>query len=263
MALRAPRVGFLLCVPLAYASFARRSRDSARAAAATIGLNPVAIWCAAEGHNDALALAIMLLRIPLVRRRTVHSAPPSSPSRRSSSRRPAAADRARESSTVGARSARARRSRGRVVFSVAAVRRDRNTLAPHGAYAPQASLQAIVAPVSPHSRIGCAAVASARFWRRAELVLLRRSTRRGLVWFGLGSWVLVPNPYPWYGLWLVALAALGPRRARPPFASALATSLLRYVPDAVGLRRLQPLSVALGVASRPSALRTGSTPSLL
>ena len=59
---------FLLCVPLAYAAFSGDARARLRAAA-TIGLNPVAIWCAAEGHNDALALAFVFAGFALVRRR--------------------------------------------------------------------------------------------------------------------------------------------------------------------------------------------------
>ena len=46
---------FLCCVPLAYAAFSGDSYARLRATA-TIGLNPVAIWCAAEGHNDALEI---------------------------------------------------------------------------------------------------------------------------------------------------------------------------------------------------------------
>ena len=63
---------FLLCVPLAYGAFAG-DRATRLRAAATIGLNPAAIWCAAEGHNDAIALAVVLAGFVLVRRRFVNA----------------------------------------------------------------------------------------------------------------------------------------------------------------------------------------------
>jgi hypothetical protein len=46
--------------------------------------------------------------------------------------------------------------------------------------------------------------------------------------------VLIPNPYPWYGVWLLALAALAPRSRAATAALLLSfTALLRYIPDAV------------------------------
>ena len=52
---------------LAYAAY---SGDWARrlTAAATIALNPATIWCAVEGHNDALAVAVALAGLTLARR---------------------------------------------------------------------------------------------------------------------------------------------------------------------------------------------------
>ncbi|MGC1381413.1 MAG: hypothetical protein WA814_10385, partial [Candidatus Baltobacteraceae bacterium] len=58
---------FLLATPLAFAAFPG-DRAARLRAAATIGLNPPAIWCAIEGHNDAIALAIVLAGFYLVRR---------------------------------------------------------------------------------------------------------------------------------------------------------------------------------------------------
>ena len=67
--------------------------------------------------------------------------------------------------------------------------------------------------------------------------------------FGLAAWVLVPNPYPWYGLWLVALAGLAPRSRAGAVAILLSlTALLRYVPDAIAIPS-PPIGVALGIAA--------------
>ncbi len=61
-------LALLACIPLAYAAY-EGNRAMRLRAAATIGLNPVAIWCAAEGHNDAIALAWVLFGFVLVRSR--------------------------------------------------------------------------------------------------------------------------------------------------------------------------------------------------
>ena len=50
----------LACGALALAAYSGGRAERVRAAV-FIGCNPVALWCAAEGHNDALALAIGLL----------------------------------------------------------------------------------------------------------------------------------------------------------------------------------------------------------
>jgi len=48
--------------------------------------------------------------------------------------------------------------------------------------------------------------------------------------------MLIPNPYPWYGLWLLALAAMAPQSRAGRAAVLLSmTSLLRYAPDAIAL----------------------------
>lgn len=61
--------------------------------------------------------------------------------------------------------------------------------------------------------------------------------------------MLVPNPYPWYGLWPIAAAALAPGTRVATAALVLSlTSLLRYLPDAVAAPN-EPLAVALGIAA--------------
>ncbi len=75
------------------------------------------------------------------------------------------------------------------------------------------------------------------------------ASRRGRVYLTLALWVLVPNPYPWYALWLVAVAALAPG-TRVAAASLLLslTSVLRYVPDAIAAPN-EPMAVLLGIAA--------------
>jgi hypothetical protein len=131
-------------------------------------------------------------------------------------------------------------------------------LAPSGRYAPQASFQAIVKPlaelVTPVDRIATAIAWSASallaFALAARAVtLLRARLLEGWIWLALSGWLLIPNPYPWYALWLIAIAALAPR-TRVAFAALLlaTASLLRYAPDAIGAP--SPLvAVALGIAA--------------
>ena len=46
--------------------------------------------------------------------------------------------------------------------------------------------------------------------------------------------MLVPNPYPWYGVWLLAVAAFAPgTRGAAVLLGLSLTALLRYIPDAV------------------------------
>ena len=61
-------VTLVLCAPLAYYAFANFPTRTRLAAAAGIALNPVAIWTAAEGHNDAFLIAIVLAGFALLAR---------------------------------------------------------------------------------------------------------------------------------------------------------------------------------------------------
>ena len=238
---------FLLCVPLAYGAFTG-DRATRLRAAATIGLNPAAVWCAAEGHNDAIALAAVLAGFVLVHRRFINAG--GAVIALSSLIKPpgiaaafvlAFADRR---ARVGAL--------GGIVVAIALswplIRGVMTQLAPHGSYAPQASLQAVFAPLGPLLAIGVAGVVAFLFALRGAAQLVHRIDE-GWIWLGIAVWVLVPNPYPWYGLWLVALAALAPRTPAGRGAILLSlTSVLRYIPDAIGTPH-PPLSVALGLAA--------------
>jgi alpha-1,6-mannosyltransferase len=235
---------FLFCIPLAYAAFSGDARVRLRAAA-TIGLNPVAIWCAAEGHNDAIALAFALAGFALVRRRRAGigaaivalSALIKLPPAAGAIALAVYDRRARIGAVVGLVAAAA--------LSFPLVRAIATQLAPHGQYAPQASLQAVLAPLGTAPALALALAVGAALALHG-ITLLGRNRNEGWVCLALAGWVLVPNPYPWYTLWLIAVAAIAPRTRAGAVAILLSfTSLLRYVPDAVGTPSA-PLSVALG-----------------
>ena len=223
---------FLFCAPLAYAAFEGDRRARLRAAA-TLALNPVAIWCAAEGHNDALALAVVLAGIALVRKRLF----------------PIGAAIVALSALIKPQGAAAaialgasdRRARAGAAFGLAivvvlwlpALAAIAKQVAPHGQYAPQASLQAVFAPLGAVPAIAVAAAVSIGLVV-GGVRLLRGGRRDGWVFLGLAAWVLIPNPYPWYAIWLVALAAMAAHTKAWRVALLLSfSSVLRYLPDAI------------------------------
>jgi hypothetical protein len=234
-----------LCAVLAYGAFPG-DRAARLRAAATIGLNPAAIWCSAEGHNDAIALAIALAGFALVRSRLYNagaaivacSAAIKLPGILAAAALPIVERRAFIGAALGIAATLAISSH--LIAGVV------TRLAPHGAYLPQASLQAVFAPVSPVLAWIAAAGVSALLAARG-VALARRSANEGWIWLGLAVWVLGPNPYPWYAIWLVSLAALEPRSRAGTIALLLSfTAMLRYVPDAVATPA-PPLAAALGL----------------
>jgi hypothetical protein len=246
-------VAFLLCGPLAAAAYNGNPNARLRAAA-TLLLNPAAIWCAAEGHNDAIALSIVLGGFALVRRRcdgigaaiAALAALVKLPGAAAAAGLALVDRRARLGAVAGLAVAGA--------LSFPLIAGFVTQLAPRGTYAPQASLQAVFAPLSPALAVA-AAVGTAAVIGFAGIAHLKAKQRDGWILLGLAGWVLVPNPYPWYGLWLLALAAIAPssRAGRAGILFSL-TALLRYVPDAVATPS-PGLGAALGLlATLPLAV---------
>ncbi len=243
----AASAALLLIVPLAYAAYGD-DRAAKLRAAATIALNPPAIWCAVEGHNDAIALAIVVAGFAVARRGffgtgaviVAFSGLVKAPAALAAVAFAAVQRRARLGAAMGIALVAA--------FSLPLMFGVGARLAPHGRYAPQASLAAIVAPWSPVAAIALAGAIGIALGV-AGVRRLRCGDKAGWIWLGIGAWALVPNPYPWYGIWLVALAAMAPRSRAATAAILLSfTSLLRYVPDAIAVPGAAG-SIALGVAA--------------
>ncbi len=243
----AASAALLLIVPLAYAAYGD-DRAAKLRAAATIALNPPAIWCAVEGHNDAIALAIVVAGFAVARRGffgtgaviVAFSGLVKAPAALAAVAFAAVQRHARLGAAMGVALVAA--------FSLPLMFGVGTRLAPHGQYAPQASLAAIVAPWSPVAAIALAGAVGIAL-AVAAVRRLRCGDNAGWIWLGVGAWALVPNPYPWYGIWLVALAAMAPRSRAATVAILLSfTSLLRYVPDAIAVPG--PVgTVALGIAA--------------
>jgi hypothetical protein len=214
-------------------------------AAATIGLNPAALWCAAEGHNDALVLAIVLAGFSLYRRGALGLgaavAAFSGAFKLSGSLAALpflfAPLRARAGVAIGLAAG--------LIVSFPLFEGAMRRLAPEGYFLPQASFQAVIWPAvaffEPNNHR--AAVVTITIATLAAAVLagvavaeLRNGELKGWGYGALAVWVLIPNPYPWYGLWLAAVAAVVPgTRIAAVLLWLTCSSILRYVPDAIGV----------------------------
>jgi hypothetical protein len=224
------------------------------AATAAFALNPVALWCVAEGHNDALMLALALggaalarLGVPVGGGVAVAIA--------GMLKLPGIAVGA------GVAALAAMSGGGRVRFAAGRMTVGALLVAPaaavglagaveaasglrfHGHYLPQYSLQAlgaaIAAAVAQPVQAQAAGIAGALVLCGAIVLTGLRAVRSrdpgGLAWLAIAAWLAIPNPYPWYGLWVlpIAVAALD----QPQFLALLAATIsivLRYLPDAFG-----------------------------
>jgi hypothetical protein len=188
-------------------------------AAAVIALHPLAIWSAIEGHNDVLMLALALAGVTLARTRpaaglalatlaTLVKLPAVSAAAPAARRAPRAAVAAALAIGLG------------YLPLLIAVRTD---LAPHGRYAPQASVQALGPIVA--AALAIAVVARIRAFAGSDRWCIA----------ALALWIAIPNPYPWYALWLLPLIVLAEDgRVRAALWIVSAAAALHYLPDAAG-----------------------------
>jgi hypothetical protein len=200
-------------------------------AAAFIACNPIALFAAIEGHNDTLMLAIVLAGVALMRRTPAIGAALTAAA--AAIKLPAAA----ASAGIALNAILARRDAVAVVLGSAAalalvlsgsrglIHAARLQVAPHGHYAPLASVQALGLPAA-----ALALVAVLFRLRRAQFTIDRWCT------IALAAWIAIPNPYPWYALWLLPLGAFArDRRIATTVLTVTAATLLRYLPDAAAL----------------------------
>lgn len=216
-------IAFLVCTLLLYTLSPR--------AATFFALNPIALWSAIEGHNDTIALAIVLLGIAVSRRWSVLGS--AIVALAALVKLPAfGASIALATDAVITRVRTLPILTGTVAGialvaagSVALVSGVRGDLVPHGHYEPLASVQTLGIPVA----ILAAAIALVRLRAFAN-----RIDRWCVVAFAL--WIAIPNPYPWYSLWLLAPSGFASDpRVRNTAIALSAASLLRYVPDAASV----------------------------
>ena len=252
-------VAVLACGALAYGAFPG-DRVTRLRSAILIGCNPVTLWCAVEGHNDAWAAAAGLAGCALARRRPRLGAFVAGAA--GAFKLPAVAAGAfatlRRLDVWSAAMAGIAVSAA-AMWPVAAHWASGSNV--HGGYAPQASLQglifALITPVAPNgARTAAIALAACAAIALGALAgaQLRRGEREGWVLLALAAWLLVPNPYPWYGLWLALAAAVAPAsRAATVVVWTIAGSLVRYAPDAAGIPPMWISAMLSAIAIIPYA----------
>ena len=247
-------LALVACGPLAYLATTGLPRAQRIVAAAGIALNPVAIWCAAEGHNDALMLAVVLAGFFLARRSSLVLGA-----------FVIAASGLIKAPGIGAAIAfavyayrdRSRFARiaagtlgGLAVTVAVALPFEwglRNVLVPHGHYTPQFSVQALLADVfTPALRSGGLAFGMALTLLGCGALMLYgvriavNGSREGFLWMALAVWLAIPNPYPWYALWILPVAFIGVG-SRATYAIVLASLaiVVRYLPEASSANGMQ------------------------
>ncbi|MBV8244946.1 MAG: hypothetical protein JOZ38_03410 [Candidatus Eremiobacteraeota bacterium] len=273
----------LACVPLAAAAFGKMPRGIRFAAAAGIALNPVILWTAAEGHNDALMLAVALSGFILLRRFGTFAGT-FAVALSTLVKFPGIAAAAGIALWNVSNRARFTQALGAIALgsfvTVASAWPFLQTASfrGHGPYAPQASPQFVVAtllapaagaraPLLAAAIVGlvCAAVAIAG----CRAVFARDAS--GYAVLGLAAWYALPNPYPWYALWVLPAVFLAPqtRAGRALWIATLAI-FIRYLFDvsnptpaagfALALAAFAPPLVALRYGQRKTALEPPGKP---
>ncbi len=236
-------------------------------ALALFALNPLGLWCAAEGHNDALmVLAVLLGALAAVRGAFFAggltlglaallkaAALPAGPLLALYLAPRAGRRHAVElvGGYLAGVAASALLLAGPMWHALA-------VLGAHGAYAPEVSLQSLTGALPAFALAAVAALAGLRALLRGE--------GSGLLWLAISVPLALPNPYPWYMMWVlpVAAAARGPAAAWLWIATIAGS--LRYLPDALGPLRsdtnmlaatvaLVPLAVAAALLVRPALTR--------
>lgn len=241
-------LALVLCGPLVYAAMDGFRREQRLLAAAGITLNPVMIWIAAEGHNDTLVLAMVLLGFIAIRKFGYFAGAfviAAAALIKASSVAAAAVlalytchDPKRFIRVIGGAACG-------ILLTVLMARPFeagvRTVLVPHGHYSPQFSPQYAVAQML-RSLFGDGAhplQAGIAILLVAGGALALFGIRRialgeydGAAWLALALWIAIPNPYPWYALWILpaAFLCIG-RPAAWAIVAASITIFVRYLPD--------------------------------
>jgi len=239
-------LALLACAPLLAALFddARRRR----LAISGLLLNPVAIWCAAEGHNDTLLLAGVLFGL-LVVKRFGHLA--GAFVLMATSLIKASGVAAAVALAVFAWPDRSRFVRTILGIAGGALcvailykpfgATAATALLRHGHYAPQYSLQYLVmqaAAAASGRQVEAVALALSVALVCAGLLAYRGARLafagdvRGAAFLALALWLLIPNPYPWYAFWILPVAFLALEQGVSwAILAAGFTIFARYLPD--------------------------------
>jgi hypothetical protein len=254
----------LACACLYFLLPIRTARPHSRTVVvAAFALNPVALWTAAEGHNDTLML-LLAVAGAAVAARGFPALGGVSLGLASLIKLPGMAiGLALAAFDELERSRRVRRLwpslvTGALLVAVFGLPRAlgvARAFGGHARYAPQFSLQALgVAAVGTLSSgsfavpagIALALLICAGLALRGVIAAVAGDSS-GIAWIAIALWLAIPNPYPWYGLWVLPVAVLALERASFVALYAATISIaVRYLPDAYGpLSADQQIVIAL------------------
>jgi len=226
-------LAFLGSIALLHVSL--RGKRYRRFAIAAYGLNPVALWSVAEGHNDALLVLVAFAAFAFLRRSAARASGALFGLAPLLKIIGAAAGPLALVWLWGKRDVRSGRFAiglmvGLVVAAALVLPLQLKLLgafAGHARYAPQFSFQSLVGIVPALVVVVAAALTGFR--------ALARGDENGALWLAIAGWLAIPNPYPWYALWLLPVAvAFPPSRTTTALWAATIFAGLRYLPEAFG-----------------------------
>ncbi len=218
---------FMLCAYLLANAGHAQDGERGRRAALFFALNPVALWSAAEGHNDTLMLAVVLGGFVLMRAQPVIGTALSVAA--GTIKLPGLVPGA----VFAALQWRARTWQpilGAVAGSIVVALASLPMVYAFTARSSQHSYHAFASVQSLHPLVAMALALWLALGIRRAATPIDRFCLLALI-----AWLAIPNPYPWYTLWVLPLAAWATdRRIALASLCVTATSVLRYIPDAVG-----------------------------
>jgi hypothetical protein len=243
-------LAFLASIPLLDSALVGIGERKSSLLLCAYGLNPVALWSVAEGHNDAFVLLVATVAA-LALRRGKHTIAGAILGLSAAIKAPGAVFAA--AFGLDALSGRTD-SRGAIGATAGLVLAAAISIPPllpalgavgsHGHYRPTVSLQALIGTWP--------AVAIAGITLVRGVWCACRGKREGFAFVGIAIVAALPNPYPWYALWLAPLALAGmPSSAATALYAVTILSVLRYLPDATGNMTVGELALAAFAACVP------------
>ena len=232
-------------------------------AVTAFALNPLALWCAAEGHNDALMMLLVLGGTLAATRGAVFAGGVAiglSPFIKAAGAAAGPLLAIYLGATAGPRRALllAGGYMGALALATAFVLPRLGpalaALRLHGVYVPQFSLQGLVG-LRP-------ALAASALLALAGVRLLATGRAGGSVCIAAALWLALPNPYPWYALWIVPVAAGFLGWGGWALWAATIAGGIRYLPDAYGEMGNANAMLLVLIALMPFAIAAAFRPGL-
>lgn len=258
-----------LLVATAFAAFISPPQQQ-RFVAAAIALNPIALWAANEGHNDTIMLAVVLGGLVVARFHRMFGTFVITCATLIKLPALAAALVATVHGTRNRLTTMQSATGLLVGLSLVALasrewwRGLHDNVMPHGHYAPMASPQGLLFTIANAlaGNEGIALIITIALLATAAAAVVVAAWRRwrnepidAYALIALAAWLAIPNPYPWYLLWILPIAAFASDRRIVACVITLGfASLVRYIPDAVAAPSPAINALLSLIATAPYAL---------